>query len=351
MLVHFSSVGRHSIGAGGIIAVLAGSLLLATGRANGRDLSAVDFSLRLPAALSKFSTYSDVAAVGGASAGSQYQSSINPAATDWQPAAPYTVALSPQYQGVVFQRGPTVHVGFEAVTLKLPQGGSIEPAVVQIRSDASTLSPFTLLDGDYGQLQWGYRLADRLAVGLNINYTSLGTRVGAGGMTFANGQSDTLDFRGGILAGVADHLLAGLVVDYGRSPGTTNLTDPATGLCCVVFTDTTRQVLVRAGSTYEYAEKSSIYLDYQYADFWNSTGTFTTHRVFAGIEHQIRTWLYARAGIAYDARGGVSPTAGIGIYPTSNMSIDIGFQSDMFRELAPEFGSSKQFGISFAVTF
>src|SRR5882757_5915634 len=127
--------------------VLAGSLLLgAAGQASGRDLSAVDFSLRLPAALSKFSPYSDVAGVGGASAGSQYQTSLNPAATDWQPAAPYTIGLSPQYQAVMFERGPTVHVAFESVTVKLPQqGGTLQPAAVQLRSVGSTAGPFTLL--------------------------------------------------------------------------------------------------------------------------------------------------------------------------------------------------------------
>ena len=334
----------------GTIIVLFCCLLLAAGQATGRDLSAVDFSLRLPAALSKFSPYSDVAGVGGASAGSQYQTSINPAASDWQPAAPYTVGLSPQYQGVVFERGPTVHVAFESLTLKLPEGGSVVPAAVQLRSVGSTAGPFTLLDGDYGQLQWGYKFADRLAVGLNVNYTSLGTRVGAGGMTFANSQAETLDFRGGVLGAVANHLLVGMVFDYARSPATTNLLVPACA-CTMQLTGTTRQVLTRVGSSYEYAEKSSIYFDYQYADFWNSTGEFTTHRLFSGIEHQIRPWLYARAGVAFDARGGLSPTAGIGIYPSDNVSIDIGFQSDMFRELAPELGSSKQFGISLAVTF
>jgi len=43
-----------------------------------------DFSLRFPAALSRFSSYADVAATGGASAGSKWQSSVNPAATAWQ---------------------------------------------------------------------------------------------------------------------------------------------------------------------------------------------------------------------------------------------------------------------------
>jgi hypothetical protein len=334
----------------GTIIVLVGCLLLAAGQANGRDLSAVDFSLRLPAALSKFSPYSDVAGVGGASAGSQYQTSINPAATDWQPAGPYTVGISPQYQAVVFQRGPTVHVAFESLTLKLPEWGSVQPAAVQLRSDGSTAGPFTLLDGDYGQLQWGYKFTDRLAAGLNVNYTSLGTRAGAGGTTFATGQGETVDVRGGLLGAAADHLLVGLVLDYAATPTTTNFSVPACA-CSIQTTDTTRQVLARVGSSYEYAEKSSIYFDYQYADFWNSTGHFTTHRLFSGIEHQIYSWFYARAGIAYDARGGVSPTAGLGFYPSANTSIDIGFQSDMFRELAPEYGSSKQAGISLAVTF
>lgn len=111
----------------GTITVLAGCLLLAAGQARGRELSAIDFSLRLPAALAEFSTYSDVAALGGASAGSQYQSSVNPAATDWQPAAPYTVGLSPQYQAILFERGPLVNVAFEAATLKLPEGEACNP--------------------------------------------------------------------------------------------------------------------------------------------------------------------------------------------------------------------------------
>lgn len=334
----------------GTITVLAGCLLLAAGQARGRQLSAVDFSLRLPAALSRFSPYSDVAGLGGASAGSQYQSSGNPAATDWQPAEPYTVSLSPQYQAILFGRGPTVHVPAEALTLKLPEWGSIQPAAAQIRSVGSTNGAFTLLDGNYGQLQWGYKFADRLAAGLNVNYTSLGTRAGAGGMTFATGDSRTVDVRGGVLGGVADHMLVGLVVDYADSPSTTNFFSPLCA-CTLQFSDTTRQVLARIGSTYEYAEKSSIYFDYQFGDFRNSTGRLNTNRLFLGIEHQIVSWFFARAGLEYDIGGGMSPTAGIGIYPSQSVSIDIGFQNNMFRELAPEFGSSKTFGISVGVTF
>ena len=334
----------------GTIIVLAGCLLLAAGQARGRELSAIDFSLRLPAALSKFSPYSDVAGVGGASAGSQYQSSGNPAATDWQPAEPYGVAISPQYQAIVFGRGPTLHVPAQALTVKLPVGGSIQPAAAEVRSVGSTDGAFTLLDGNYGQLQWGYKFADRLAAGLNVNYTSLGTRAGVGGVTLATGDSQTVDVRGGILGGVADHLLVGFVMDYATSPATTNFFDP-TCACSIGVKDTTRQLLARVGTSYEYAEKSSIYLDYQHGNFQNSTGNFAVNRLFSGIEHQIYSWFYARAGIAYDVGGGVSPTAGLGFYPSANTSIDIGFQNNMFRELTPEYGNSKTFGISVAMTF
>lgn len=164
-------------------------------------------------------------------------------------------------------------------------------------SDGSTAGPFTLLNGNFGQLQWGYRFADRLAVGLNVNYTSLGTRAGAGGVTFADSDGQTVDVRGGILGAVADHLLLGLVLDYGNTPSTTTFPIPACA-CSIQTTDTTHQVLSRVGLSYEYAEKSSILFDYQYADFWNSTGQFSTHRLMAGVEQQIFSWFYARAGVS-----------------------------------------------------
>jgi hypothetical protein len=333
-----------------LICVLVVGLMACASAASGRDLSAVDFSLRLPAALSKFSPYSDVAGVGGASAGSQYQTSVNPAATDWQPAAPYTIALSPQYQAIPFDRGPTIHVPSQSMTLKLPDWGSVEPSAAEVRSTGSTGGPFTLLNGNYGQLQWGYKFPERLAVGLNVNYTSLNTRSGAAGVTFADSDAQTVDVRGGILGGVSDHLLVGLVIDYGVTPSSTTFTDPAC-MCSFGSNDTTRQFLARIGTTYEYAEKSSIYIDYQYGSFWNSTGHFAVNRLYSGIEHQVASWLYARAGLAYDVGINVAPTAGIGIYPSDNVSIDIGFQNNMFRTLAPEYGSSKTFGISVAVTF
>lgn len=320
------------------------------GPAQAKDLGTVDFSLRLPAALSKFSPYSDVAGVGGASAGSQYQSSINPAATDWRPAQPYSLAPRVQYLAILFDRGATLHVANEAATFKTPGWGSIQPAAAQVRSTGSTGGAFTLLDANYGQVQWGYRLHDALAIGLNANYTALTTRSGISGTTVATSDSQTYDIRAGVLGSPLEHLFVGFVADYAVSPATTMIADP-TCACLIRIDGTTRQLLGRVGASYEYAEKSSIYLDYQYGNNWNSTGALSTNRLYSGIEQQIFGWLYARAGIGYDFRGIVSPTAGIGLYPTANTSLDIAFQSNMFPELIPELGRSMLFGISASITF
>jgi hypothetical protein len=47
----------------------------------------------------------------------------------------------------------------------------------------------------------------------------------------------------------------------------------------------------------------------------------------------------------------ISPTVGLGFYPSDAASIDVVFQSNMFPELIPEFGRSSTFGISAALTF
>jgi hypothetical protein len=109
--------------------------------------------------------------------------------------------------------------------------------------------------------------------------------------------------------------------------------------------------LARPGISYEYAEQSTIYIDYQHGHFRNSTGHLSTNRFFSGIENRFLPWLFGRAGVAYDFRGIASPTVGIGLYPTDTLSIDIAYQNNMFPELRPEYGHSSLFGISLAYVF
>jgi len=320
------------------------------GFARGENLSNVDFSLRLPAALSRFSPYSDVAGAGGASIGSPYKTSLNPAATDWDAAALYPFDVSPQYSAILFDRGLTLHVASGAASWKTNDWGTLQPAVALVRSVSGTSNSFTLLDGEYAQIQWGQKFTDQLAIGVNVNYTSLDTKMGSNGSILARNTDDTYDIRSGILGTPLNHLLIGAVFDYAISPSTSVFPDFRC-MCLSQLNDTTYQALVRSGVSFEYADKSSVLADYQHGIFWNSTGTFSTDRVNFGIEHQILPWLYARVGVAYDLRGVVSPTAGIGIYPINNLSIDIAFQSNMFPELVPELGRSKLFSVSAALAF
>ena len=116
--------------------------------------------------------------------------------------------------------------------------------------------------------------------------------------------------------------------------------------------DNTRQFLARPGVTWEYMDESTIYLDYQFATFWNNEGTLNTHRVFAGIEHKLFEGLFARGGTTVDmCQQAYAWTGGVGFYPTSWVSLDLAYQYDMFPELAREFGRGQTLNVSLSFTF
>ena len=86
--------------------------LLATASSLAGDFETEDFALRFSAAVSRVSTYSDVAGQGGASAASLRSTSINPAVLAWKPlrdaqGQPLRFALSEQFTVLTFQRGAT----------------------------------------------------------------------------------------------------------------------------------------------------------------------------------------------------------------------------------------------------
>jgi len=313
------------------------------------ELSDIPFSLRLPAALARFSPYNDVAGVGGASVASKYQTSINPAAIDWEAALARPYSASAQLSGIAFQHGATVWVASEALGVKTDRWGTFQLAAAQIGNNGDIGRDKQLFEGDYAQIQWGYR-SNEFAVGLNFSYTSLDTTTGQDGVIFARGHSGTYTYRGGLLGALSDRWMVGLVAEVARSPADLSIAD-ATCACTFGIHDTAKQVVVRPGISFTYAEQSSIYIDYQYARYSNFEGAFKTNRIFAGVEHRVMTWIFARAGFAFDFRGTFSPTAGIGIYPSDAVSIDVSYQYNMYPELGPEFGKSNLLGISLSVSF
>ena len=314
------------------------------------DLAAIDFSLRLPAALSKFSSYGDVAGFGGASAGSRYATGINPASTAWISGSEHPFSVSPQYSQIRFERGPTLHISTLALGLETKDMGSFQPAIAQISNDGKQEGDFLLLQGYYAQLQWGKKLANDFAVGLNMNYASFNTKAGLGGALVADGTSDTAGIRGGVLWAAAPRWLTGLVVDYSVADSNANVFDPNC-FCLVKTTGKSYSSAVRAGLSYEYAELSSVYLDIWAGRFRNPVESMSGKVIFTGVEHHFLPWMFGRAGVAYDFRGFYSPTLGVGVNPSKNMTIDAAIQQDMFPELRPEFGKSKLLNVSATLSF
>jgi len=326
--------------------------LCVTARAG--DYKDKDFSLRFPAALNRFSPYADAAAVGGASAGSKWSSSINPASTGWL-ALPgrYGVSLSPQYSALCFDQGTKMHVTSQAGVVDLKKWGVLQPAIAQVHSNTRTTSEG--LDFNYEmefyQLQWGKRLG-KWAAGANFSYALSETEHQLSGLRVVRTRSDTYALRVGGLCEVVDKLLAGLVLDYGESKGRTVFYDfLGFGIGEIKVHDTTRQYGVRPGVSYEYMEDSAVFFDYQYLRLTNDTGRLRIHRFHAGVDHRLIEGLFVRAGTAFDIRGNAAVTCGVGIYPTDWFTIDVAYQCDMYPEVDLEFGPSHAVTLSLGFTF
>jgi hypothetical protein len=319
-------------------------------RADGdAEFATYDFSLRLPAALAKFSSYGDVAGQGGASAGSRYATGFNPASSNWQPLPGHPFALSPQLSRIRFERAPTLQIASLSGGFNTTSWGTFQPSVARISNNGRQQDDFLLLEGEFAQLQWGKKITDSLAIGANVNYSKFNTKAGFGGMLVVDGDSATRGLRTGLLWSASKQLLVGLVLDQTRAHNDTLAFVPDC-TCMVPFADKSSSRSARIGVSYEYAALSSVYADYMNARFRGPTGAMGSKAIMAGLEHQLRPGVFGRAGVTRDLRGFSSVTMGIGITPSKTWSIDLAFQRDMFPELRQEFGRSKLLNLSVNVS-
>lgn len=316
----------------------------------GSSFSDIDFSLRFPAALAKFSSYADVAASGGASAGSRYGSGINPASTDWMAATGAPYSISPQVSRLGFDRGANLRIATLSATYGSTAYGTLQGSVTRVSNDGSAAGDFLLAGGHYAQLQWGKKINGEIAVGANVNHSHFKTSAGFGGQLAADGNSVSNSVRGGVLWAASPKLLTGLVVDYSTGTAVTDVLNPEC-FCFTQFDDSSRSASARLGLTYEYAPRSSLYADVLVARYRNDAASMVSRTAMAGAEHLVLPWLYLRAGIAYETRGAWGKSIGIGIMPSTTMSIDFALQRDMFPELHPEFGGSTVANLSMSVAF
>jgi hypothetical protein len=314
------------------------------------SFASIDFSLRFPAALAKFSSYADVAAFGGASAASRYGSGVNPASSDWMPLPGAPFSVSPQVSRIRFDRGAALRIATLSGSASDRTYGTFQPSYANVTNDGSTSGDFLLTEGNYVQLQWGKKLDERLAIGINVNHANFATRAGFGGQVGADSSSRSSSVRGGVLWGVSNALLAGLVVDYSAGNASTSLLDPACA-CFAHIDDTSHSATARLGMSYAYAPQSSLYADYLIGRYRNDAMSMVSRTAMAGAEHLVLPWLYVRAGLAYELRGAWGKTVGVGIMPSKTMSVDFALQRDMFPELRPEFGHATLANVSLSVAF
>jgi hypothetical protein len=314
-----------------------------------------DFSLRFPAALSRFSPYADVAGVGGASAASKWQSSTNPAGMAWEPMpAGARFTASPQFSTVGFDAGTRLNVPTESLSIDGGDAGRFLLSAAQAWSNKSTDRSGLGYGFDLGlgQLAWGKRFSPQWSAGLALTYDRSHTDFSMGSIGVSHTRDETYSAKLGVHYRASKKLHLGLVFEQGVAPSTTDYYDVlGMGTGTVRLHDTTWQTTVRPGIAYEYAPQSTIYADYQFARFSNDTGTLIVNRVFAGVEQRISEGIFLRGGFNADARGNIGWTAGVGFYPTPTMSLDVGFQDNNFPELEPDFGRSRTFTLSASVSF
>ena len=331
------------------------------GMANaGRPLDEASFSLRFSAATSRFASYADVAAEGGAQAASEYSSSGNPASAAWpkpEAAPKFRTSFSPQTSVVGFGSGNRLYLTAEAMTIDAGKWGVFLPAIAQVTSNGEQQRDGLgfRFDAQYYQLQWGKLVAPQWAVGANLNVTTSTVRFQNGAARVARSRSESYDLRLGLVNQILPKLRVGVTADYACGPSRTRSLqfDPATfSVGHVRSSDHSHQGLLRAGLTWEYAEGCDLYADYQGGIFNDGTGTLYVHRFPLGIEQAIiKDILFLRAGITLDTRGNIALSGGFGVSVRENVSIDVAYQHDNLPEIRQEFGVSQTFALSLAVGF
>lgn len=331
---------RRALLRGGLV----GLLVVAVGPSAvqaGSDYSDKDFSVRMPPA---FVRLREVTTFGGETAANRFSSAINPASADWtELPGRLGLVLSPYYSYIRFGEGNEVHVFGEAVTWDTGEYGVIRPVLNQIRTNEETLKDGRTFDFTVNTLDvlWAKRVGP---VGLGFNFTFSDAEVvnKLGPLRVAESHAESYRFRFGGLYEPAEQWLAGLVFEYGFVPTRVSaLTPTPMGPVPTRSDDTQHQFILRPGVSYEYADLSTVFVDYQYGVYFNDDHTLNHHRFNAGVEHRLLKWLFVRLGGAVDARGNLSWSAGVGAHLSEYCSVDLGYQYDPLPELRPEFGRSQ----------
>jgi hypothetical protein len=289
-------------------------------------------------------------------------SAINPAATDWLDVPGRKgITVAPYYSGICFEKGTWLGVYGESLTMDTHSIGTLQPAMAQIRSNRNTDRFGRVFDYrvDTMLLQWGKRFGS-WGIGACFNFNEAEVVQKLGGLRISESNAESYRFRVGALWEPADKWLVGLVAEYGFAPYRAEATAviPFFGVMQFKSEGTAHQFVLRPGISYEYAEHSTVFLDYQFGAFFTDedriprahTERMNSHRFSAGVNHRLLDWLFIQGGASVDVRGNFGFTAGCNIFFSENISLSLGYQYHVLPELRPELGQAQvlQATLSFA---
>ena len=325
----------------------------------GQPLEDYDFSLRFPAAISRFASYADIVAEGGAQAASEYSSSGNPASAAWPKAADvpkFRTSLSPQFSAIGFVSGNRLYVTTEAATIDAGKWGVFLPAAAQVTSNHEQQKDVGFhFDARHYPLQWAKLIARKWTIGVIAHVTSSYTSFYVDGFRAGRRWGKNYDFLLELVHQVLPKLRIGFVIndEVMRSKTTAAVFNPATFVFDTLRTIVTaHEVLVRTGIVWRYAKCCDMYFDFEGGTSTDSTGTLQVHLIPIGIEHSLNKHiLFLRADTLSDTHGNVALTTGIGVALSDRASLDARYQLHMLPEIRQEFGVAQTFALSLAADF
>jgi hypothetical protein len=333
------------------IALLLMLLSPASVSADHRDYSDADFSVRLPPAFVRFT---EISTLGGDTAANRTAASINPASDGWM-SIPSThgLVVAPAYSATLFSSGTNAHVISEALTWDSREWGTFQPVLNQIRTNEDVDRQGLEFDYsvDTGMLQWGKRF-DNWALGACYSFSDAEVINRLETATVSDTTAETSRFRFGGLYEPVEKWLAGLVFEYGFTPYDTDaLAMTPGGPMPVHFDGTEEQYILRPAISYEYAQLSTVYFDWEHGSYHTNRDLLEDDRFSAGVEHRLLEGLFLRTTGSFDSRGNTGWNVGATAFISQCCSMDVGYQYNMFPELHPEFGYSNTIQATLSARF
>lgn len=319
----------------------------------GSNYGDKDFAVRLPSAFLRFT---EVATMGGETVANRMSSAINPASTAWlELPGDMGVVLAPYYSPVLFDNGTNMHVIGESATVKAGSLGVIQPTISQIRTNDATMRNGRTFDYtvDSYQVQWGKRFGN-CAAGATFNFAKAEIIQTTPAGFKAKGVAESYRWRFGGLFEPCEKWLIGAIFEYGFQPYRSKTRVPLPfEMPPMIIRDrgVQHQFVFRPGVSYEYADMSTVFVDYQLGYYRNPEDNLHNHHFTVGVDHRLLEFLFVRANVGIDVRGNASIGGGVSIFPAMWCSLDIGYKYDALPEIRQEFGRSHTIQFAFNVRF